>query len=172
MDGWRARDDRFVRSVLPWHLEELEQAQPCHPFEIALERPNHPAPLGREGTEEQIPDTEALTLGCSSERPLFDETPGVVRRHKLLKRPQRAMQAGNLASARPSEELDLHRKREGNFIVIDQRIECLSYQRIAKPQVGNPDRRIDEDQDRLLGRRRERDVSTDTSTFPASDLSS
>lgn len=158
--------------MLPRHFEELEEAQLRHPFKITIERPNHPAPLYREGSDEQVCDTEPLTLGRPSQSPLFDETPGVVRRHKLRQCPYRSLQAGNLAGSRPSEQLDLHRYGEGNFILIDQRIESLSYQRLAEPQVGNPDRSVDEDQDRLRGRRRERAVSTDTSTFPASDLSS
>ena len=86
--------------------------------------------------------------------------------------PNGALQAGDLAGTRSSKELDLHRRREGNFILVDERIQSLSYLRIAETQIGNPDRGVDEDQDRLSGRRRDRAVSTATSTLPARDLSS
>ena len=156
----------------PRQLEELEQAQPGHPLEVAVERPDHPTPLGREGSDEQVANPETLTPGRPSNRPLLDETPGVVRREKLRQGPEGALQAGDLASAGPPDQLDLHRYCERRLILIDQRIEGLPDPRLTESQIGNPDRGIDEDQDRLTSRRRERAVSTDTSTFPARDLSS
>ena len=59
-------------------LEGLDQLQPCHPGEIAIERPDERADLVGEPCDQEVGEGEAFASVCRSHDPLLEWLPGLV----------------------------------------------------------------------------------------------